>query len=90
MSCSNQSENHESRQVEFPFHRFPPTDLLRYEYLANLRQTNVHLFYKVLMTNIQVLIKRMIPALIRVYKSVRVYSRGWRSVSTIFAHLCQS
>jgi malate dehydrogenase (oxaloacetate-decarboxylating)(NADP+) len=29
--------------------------LLRYEYLANLRYTNVHLFYKVLMAHIQVL-----------------------------------
>lgn len=30
-------------------------NLFRYEYLANLRYTNVHLFYKLLMSHIQVL-----------------------------------
>jgi malate dehydrogenase (oxaloacetate-decarboxylating)(NADP+) len=33
-----------------------PINEFRYEYLANLRYTNVHLFYKLLMAHIQVML----------------------------------
>ena len=88
MSCSNQSEKYKSRQVCSP--SMPRIDFFfRYEYLANLRQTNVHLFYKLLMSNIQVLYISRIGVLIQVYKSLRVYSCCWGGLSTIFAHLRQ-
>ena len=63
MSCKNSCKNNQPRHVC----RLNCCADCRYEYLANLRYTNVHLFYKLLMAHIQV---HLLPTLTNCSSSI--------------------